>query len=689
VEAQAVKVMRSTWILAVAAAGAVALVHLDPWLADGAGAGFVSERSAAKRVFTRLAEHDVASARIELEPTGGPSVQLVPGEHEHRLLLDGVDVGPADPEAVNGLWASLRMATTLRAVPDGADVGPQRRGRITLRLPDETLALTIGGATPDGVGLYGTLESDSEAEVWVVESELGEVLAQHPHAWLVRRAVVLDPAEVSRLKFSDLTIERGLDGRWRSTSDGTQALLDSNAVETRLERIAGTWLDPMLPEGEAADPDALVDRSAKPWLEIESTHGRSWTLHLGGPCPGHPQKRVLARGPGWPGCIDEAVTDAWPVPGRDGADAGRLVEPRLAPHPAARVLAIEQTKPERMRLRRSAGDWVVEGGAGGSGTNVPVAEVYRWYQALHDAEVDVDVHASTDIAFDVDLSVETDSTLAMRIRCGRDKERGGWLCRRDEGPVLRVREPSLRPGFDLDTFAPRTIIDLPAGEARAIEILPGPTGATARQSAHLDLGVWRLDAPQHPDGDDALSEVALEGLLAAFSSARAQAWVPAPATRAERIIRVERTPRRGTSNELLMRLHPGCIATVDGRAAQLPQSTCEMLRSDLLHDDPLRHWIETARTLELEADGQTTRLRRERGTLQRTDGQAVSPAVHAELQRLSQLRATAIRQGPPPGEPSLRLRVLPRSGPAFVVEVGEHWAKLEHEDWHYALGNAS
>lgn len=671
----------ATWVLAGAAVGAIALVHVDPWETEGAGGGFVSERSAAKRVFAGLADHEVVGAELELEPSAGPSVRLVPGPHEHRLVLDGVDVGPADPEAVDGLWSSLRMATTLRAVPEGADVGPARRGRITIRVADTTLALTVGGATPDGVGLYGTLATGSEgrdAEVWVVESELGELLDQHAHAWLARRAVVLDPAEVAKMSFSDLTVEREIDGRWRSRLAGREALLDSDAVETRIDRITSAWLDPMLPPDENAEVAAAM-KDAAPWLEIEATHGRTWTLQLGGPCPGHPEKRVLARGPGWPGCIDAALTEPWPVPGRDSADAGRLVEPRLAPHPAARVLAIEQVEPAALRLRRSAGDWIVE--QGNRGTKVPTAEVYRWYQALHEAEVEADPHAPTDVRAEVDLTVETDSTLSMRIRCGRDP--GGWLCRRDEGPILRVRDPSLRVGFDVDTFAERTLLDLPAGEARAVEILPGPAGDTARQSAHLDLGVWRLDAPRHPDGDDALSEVALEAVLAAFSGARVEAWVPAPATRAERIIRVERTPRRGASTELVVRLHAGCIATVEGRAAKLDESTCEALQGDLLHGDPLRYWIETARTLELEQGGQTTRLRRERGALQGTDGRPVGEAVRAELQRLQDLRTTGVRQGAGRGEPQTRLRVLPRSGPAFVVEIGDGWAKIEDRDWHY------
>ena len=685
---EARRVGRGTWLLAALAVGSVALVHFDPWAGDRSGGGFVSERSAAKRVFAGLGEHDVSSVELELEPAGGPSVRLVPGPHEHRLLLDGEDVGPADPEAVEGLWSSLRLATTLRAVPEGADVGPARRGRITIRLAEgATHELTVGGGTPDGVGLYGTLDSGAGSEVWVVETDLGEILDQHPHAWLARRALVLDPAEVARLRFTDLTVERGLDARWRSRLDGREALLDTDAVETRIDRIASAWLDPMLPPGEVQEIEALVDRSAPPWLELESTHGRTWTLHLGGPCPGHPSKRVLSRGSGWAGCIDAAVTEPWPVPGRDVADAGRLVEPRLAPHPTARVLAVQQARPDGLRLRRSGGDWIVEElDVQGRGAKVPAAEVYRWYQALHEAEVEADPQAPATFAVDVDLTIETDSTQSLRIRCGRDPEGGGWLCRRDEGPVLRVRESSLRIGFDLDTFAERTLIDLPAGEARAIEILPGPAGDGARQSAHLDLGVWRLDAPRHPDGDDALSEVALEELLAAFSGARAEAWVPAPATRAERIIRVERTPRRGAATELLVRLHPGCIATVDGRAAQLSESTCAVLQGDLLHTDPLRHWIETARTLELESDGETVRLRRERGVLQRDDGQPVGQAVHATLGQLSELRTTAVRHGAPKGVERTRLRVLPRSGPAFVVRIGDGWIHLEDRDWHYLAG---
>jgi len=63
------------------------------------------------------------------------------------------------------------------------------------------------------------------------------------------------------------------------------------------------------------------------------------------------------------------------------------------------------------------------------------------------------------------------------------------------------------------TFAERRLMAIDPGEARALEILPG-SGEGVRQSVRLDLGVWRLDAPNHPDGNGALDEVRLETLLA-------------------------------------------------------------------------------------------------------------------------------------------------------------------------------
>src|SRR5690606_27596390 len=109
------------------------------------------------RVFPDLGNRDPSGTEVVIDASDGRPVRLVPGAHGHVVMVGDTVLGPADPEALEGLWGSLRMATTLRAVPPDLDVGPVRRGRIVLRDEEGSLELELGGETPDGVGLYGTL----------------------------------------------------------------------------------------------------------------------------------------------------------------------------------------------------------------------------------------------------------------------------------------------------------------------------------------------------------------------------------------------------------------------------------------------------------------------------------------------------------------------------------------------------
>ena len=153
----------TTWALLAVTVVSVAWAHLDARDPEGARATLVSTRSSAWRILPEIANTDVAGATVELWPSHGDPVRLVPDGLGHRLLVGETELGPADPDAVEGVWDSLRMATTLRAVEDGAAVGLGAGGRIVVQLPQGgTRTLVLGRPTADGAGLYGAVEG-SEA----------------------------------------------------------------------------------------------------------------------------------------------------------------------------------------------------------------------------------------------------------------------------------------------------------------------------------------------------------------------------------------------------------------------------------------------------------------------------------------------------------------------------------------------
>jgi len=676
-----------TGVLLVAAVGATAWAHLDAREGDAARATLVSTRSAAWRVLPELANTSSEGATVELWPSHGPAVRLVPGVRGHQLWLGEEELGPVDPEAMEGVWDSLRLATTVRAADEGSDAGLGAGGRIVIRLADGAGERTIvlGRPTADGAGRYGAVEGGAEgtAGLWVLEEELSMLVQQAPEAWLARRALVIEPAEVAVVREGELVVERGLDGLWRARlgDAGAQVLLDRVAVETRIDRLVSARLDPLV--------DPVSGDAGEPLVMLEGQDGVDHGLRRHGACPGRPDRVLVDRGPGRWGCLDAALAQPWPVPGRDVEDPGALLEPRLLPHEYGRVLRVELRVPAVRMLSRYGGGWRIEEDAAGRTAvfDVSEPEVYRWYQALHEAEVSLAPAEPWPAVSDVELELVTDSTMELRLACvGTEPLR----CRRDDGPVVHVRGKGLPVlAFDLDAFAERRLTDVSAEDIRAIEILPGPAGAeVVRQSLHLDLGVWRLDAPAHPEGDAALDSLRLEALLATVGALRVEAWVDEAADiGAERRLRVERVPRRGQAPELELELLPDCIVRVPGqRPGRISEGACETLRQDLLVGPPLQRAIDLARGLEVTRDGTTVRLERKGAAW---IDEAGGPATEANtwLRALHEQHASGLVHAQPRGPQTWQLRVRPAEGTAFVFEGGEGWARIEDQDWHYRFAD--
>lgn len=677
------KLRRATWVWIAAAAGLAAAVHAGG--ADEAGpGGFVSTRSSARRVFPTLPDVTLETATLTLAQADGTLVVLEPSADGHALRVDGAMVGPADPRAVEGLWASLRMATTLRAVSDGAAVGVNSLGSIAIEAGGMTRTVRVGGMTSDGAGRYAEIDNLSfdpegpQTQTWVVESELGDILEQAPEAWLARRAVLVEPGQVLGLSLPGGSMTRGEDGRWRARAGEVSALLSTDAVEARIGRLVGARLSVLLPEGVSTEP--------APWVTLQGTGARTWSLALAGPCPDGSARTVVVRGEGWPGCIDAAVTRPWPLPGAVGDDAGSLLEPRLIPYGYGRVLRIEQSSPSRLALARNAGDWRLSTDAGDRIIDGP--DVFDWYQTLHEAEVALVPEGTPTPTWAVEVELTTDSTQRMALRCG---PRGpGRICQRDDGPLLRLRSAGVTLATDAGTFADRDLLRFVVDDVRALEIssAEGP-----RQSVHFDLGVWRLDAPAHPEGDAALSDVLLTELLGAAAAVRVQRWMPRPAAAPERTLRIEQTPESGRDTVMALDLwsNPddpnGCIGGVGEQAGPLSAATCARLRGNLLHTDPVQFWLETARSLEVTFEGHTSRFERTPEGLLSEDPDA--QADMARLRALASRRVVGLESVSEPqmreGSKSWRIRVLPKRGERLEAIVGEGSVQIESADWRYRL----
>ena len=668
-----------TLALAAAAVAMAALVHADPWASGRAAAPMLSAQSVARRLFPELAEGALAQASIELRTPAG-TLRLAPDEEgQHRVWQDDAPLGWVDSEALAGLWSSLRMATTLRAVAPGSPSGPLQ-GEIAVQVEGREQSVRIFGASSDGVGLYGTLPHEGEA-AWVVEPELGAVLGQAPEGWLLRRLLPVEPTDATALEWDGLALARGADGLWRVSAGGPALLLADSAVALRLGQALAAEVDPLLPRAEAAKFGPYVARH-----RVTDAMGHVREVLSGGTCPEHPDRVVIDRGPGLLGCVAAEALAAFPVA---DPDAG-LVEPQLVPYAYGRVLAV--TAGGR-RLRRFGGGWVIE--EAGALVEVSEPEVFRWYGALQAAAVELPAEAIV-LAPRHRLTIETDSGQTLAIACG--PAGAGVACARDEGPALRVIGALPELAFTRETFADRRLLGFEAGEVRGLELLPGPASDGVRQSVRLDLGVWRLDAPAHPDGVAVLDEVRLEATLAALQSLRAEGWTPVPPTSPLRTLRVERLRAGQEDAALTVEVYapadpadPQCVAHVPGQpqAARLAPETCAALGDDLLYNDPLRFWLGQARSAQLTAGGASAMLRREGDAWSVESGDA---SLIEQLPGFAAFRSVGLRSGEPRGAAVLEAKIW-RSGAAAVrVDLGPvidgapAWVRLVGQPWYYLAG---
>lgn len=691
---------RAGTLIALALAGAaVAVTWADPFAEPDDGALLVNNRSGARRVFPTLVDADPSKATIELQASDGPVVRIVPAsDGGHQLMHGDVVLGPVANEDFEGLWSSLRLATAQRSAEKAHGVG--QAGVIRVSLPDASLTLSLGDAVP-GSGVYGVFEADGAA--WVVETEMLTLVQQPPKSWLSKRLLPVDVELVSGLAWGDeLLLARGGDDFWRVHSGDAPALLSSEAVEFRLRRLLRAQLDPFI------ERDAVASESLRPWLVVTTVDGSSRALHVGGECPGHPRKRLVDRGPGLLGCVPSELLERWPL--LDGDT--NMIEPRLVPHEYGRIVGIDLEQPAERKLIRRGGEWFYTG-EGGVET-VAEEEVRRWYQNLGALEVapwtavgpvEPNVPSEpgappnpappdlTDLPFEPDwhLVVHADTGERLDVRC--QLATLPVRCVRDEGVLLRVLgDLPTNLAFEAETFAARRLTNIGPGEVRELEILPPPdiASTTVRQSVHADMGVWELDAPEHPDDSGAVDTVRLENLLWALRGLRSEQWVDLGEAPPLRHIVAEVVPEQGKRHTVSATLYPDCVIAVEGqRPAAIGKAQCAALGEDLLFDDPLRFWLERSRGVEVARVGDTTPpvfLRRRDEQFVTGEGTPIEdPALAELLQTWIDWRSQGLRAGEPAGAVEWTLDVRREVGTPVQVDIGPGWVRLRGADWYYVL----
>jgi hypothetical protein len=710
-------IRRGTLVALGVAVVAVGLTWLDPQAGAGDPVVMVSTNSAARRVFPTLGDEDSSKATIELQPAGQPLIRMVPdADGGHQLMRGETLLGPVDLEGFDGLWSSLRMGTALRPVDRGAKVRTNTRGFIRVALPHTSLTLELGESLAD-IGVYGRINGADEA--WVIESEMQWLLDQPAETWLARRLLPFEPGAVAGVSFQRdreasgepeaLVLARSDDGFWRVVSGARPALLSTEAVESKLGRLLWARLDPLI------EREQHGDAPLQPSVVVNSMDGEQRELRLLGECPGHPDRVVVDRGPGLRGCLSAELFEPWVL----FDEHGGMVEGRLVPHRYGRIVRIDLVAPAQRSLVRRSGLWLLDAGEGQGSVPVSEDEVARWYADLARVEVealfdDESVEptppdegppgpaeapaAEPDFVPDVELAIHADTGEILRIRCRTIadesecvREHAESVAPGREGPRLRVLGGL--PGnlaFDAETFAARRLIEAGPGEIRELEILAGEAEGVVRQSVEQDLGVWRLDAPEHVDAAaGALDEVRLETLLAILSSLRAEAWRELPSEPSLRRFQLDLVPEQGPRRTIALTLFPECVVEVEGRSAAIAEADCAVLGEDLLYDDPLRLWIDGARTIEIIAAQGTPDqrapifLRRQHGRFEHVDGRAAEERVEALLRGWIDWRSAGLHSGEPPTPVQWTIDIRRNQLPDVHAEIGPGWVRPSGADWYY------
>ncbi|NOY94072.1 MAG: DUF4340 domain-containing protein [Deltaproteobacteria bacterium] len=424
----------------------------------------------------------------------------------------------ADQEAVASLLGSLDWADARRRLGAvGSDESSQfgfdaPRARVELKVADETLTLTLGGAAATGDGVYARV---GDGQAAVVGQDLLEALT----------------ADVGHFRdkalFSDLDL-----GELRGLSIERRAQADQPAETLRFEQDAGRfWIAgdrrQMAADGRVREAArALADLDAQRFIDGEATNtgldqpslrvrialgaaddgqeGESTEqlLEVGGVCADHPTERYARADGGAVVCVAESDLTAFerPVEGYRQARVATLTIDDLG--------AVElQLGGRSLSLSRTDEGYHYTSGGGAEG-DAERSVVSDWLSSLtHIAPLELVVVSRAELAR-YGLSGEGDElTLtgrgdapSERIRFGSVTPDGQWIRRGEEDAVLRVStEDAAKLALSSLDLRSRALIDERESSVAFISLLR----AGVEERLERQDGQWQVTAPSALPADGA------------------------------------------------------------------------------------------------------------------------------------------------------------------------------------------
>lgn len=667
------------------------VVSVDPLHDPKSQVSSGRQESELGRVFPELSGREVQQATLELTPAKGSTIRVAPSaDGGHQVIVDDLPLGPVSEVVLDNAWSNLRMATVLRSPSLAGDQEIGRWGAIRIQVGDQNMALRLGQPTADSAGVYARRSNNKQA--WVVESELATLTEGDPESWLRTSLLHVDVDALQRVQWSGgQAIVRGQDRRWRwygGTLEG--ALLSTHALNLRLQRQLQAPIRGYLKR------KAELSQSLRPWLTV--VEGENAPLHVmaGGSCGRDGEGRLIDRGPGLLGCVEQSAVEPWTF--LDPRGYG-LLEPTLVPQRYGEWIGARQVLPEKVSLRRRPGRWeLATPNDRDRFSVVSEAEVFRWFGRLGELALRPGrlayetAEQGQDFVPSWQVELSFDGAQSMQIACVKKAQ--NTLCRRDQGPIFAVQGPPIDAmALSFEALAQRQLLRFSPGSVRSLEVVDRSQLPPLRQSLHLDYGQWRLDAPLHPDGDGGLDRTRLESLLATLGDLRAERWLDRQdAGEVIRSIDLEYVPGLEEVPQHRIRLYAGCALQVDeGRLARVEQKVCDELHADLLFRDPIAFFLRDASAIDIEylsPKGETLRRAslRVQGELLRDakSGKSIEPALAQRLRAWANWRIQALRGGTPSDPAKVRLHIRRRKHAAVSLELGEGWLKISGTDW-YAL----
>ncbi len=639
---------------------------------------FVSTKSVAERLLPGLAEYAASDVSLTFAAVAREVVR-VEANHEHgqRVRVGEELAGDADADAVAHAFDTLRLLTSLRAA-DVPHPTAGLRGTIEVTGAGMRAQVDVGpdANEPDTVYVW-VRRDDKPWQAAVVDDTVATLLEQSPATWMDARAVPTNVLALTAVYVGERAIVR--DGpHW--VSDGM--LLARAAFEARLQGVVGAQLEPLWPRHELGAPAWQTLATVRTHADPDS---RSYTLRAAQ----HPrcgrEALLVDRGAGWLGCMR---VQPWHRLKEVADNPSQLLERRLMPLPAHDVQRIEAHAPHALTLERDGGEWIARIPQPDDGVHtqrVSAAVVFALTQRM--AAMDVAL-ASKNVAWTPSLGFTVVPMAgmgsAMRVLCGVHD--GAPLCRRNEGPLLQLLHGSLAElTLVPEQLAQHRLLTHTSAEVQSLRI--ACEGSVA-QSVALDLGVWQLETPTHPQPERAVDDAAVERVLDTLAAASMQTPTFSAPQPAQCTLTLTYAAGWTSARTQTLTLDRGCQLHAQHGAAHLPAPACLQLQSSLLRDDPLRMLLEDAQFVDATQAERRLHWSRVGDRLVRAHGQPDDDA-DGWLGHWQGLHVNGLVHRPVPPPNAWRLQVVTGTGASVDawLDVHERAFGFADTDWAYTLGS--